>query len=73
MPILNDFDTREEHAAKLGVSPRTLDRWRSEPDGLPYTLGGKVPLFKDEWTRIWLEQRRRQRNPRRSRNGRGGK
>ena len=70
MPIFDEFDEREEHAAKFNVTPRTIDRWRSEPDRLPCTFAGRTPLFKDEWTKAWLEARKRQRNPAPRRRGR---
>jgi hypothetical protein len=57
------FETKAEHAAWLRRTERTLDNWRNQPDGLPYTTKGRTPLFNREWTLEWLKSRRRQNNP----------
>jgi hypothetical protein len=59
---LGDLETKAAHAAWLGKSERTLDDWRNQPDGLPFTTAGKTPLFCREWTLEWLRNRRRQNN-----------
>jgi hypothetical protein len=61
--MLEGFDTLAEHAEKLDKSTRTLQRWISQPDGLPHTRRGRELLFKEEWTRDWLERGKVQRNP----------
>jgi hypothetical protein len=60
---LGNFESKAAHAAWLGRSERTIDNWRNQPDGLPYTKGGREPLFCREWTLEWLKSRRRQNNP----------
>jgi len=71
--MLEGFDTLEAHAAKLGKSKRTLQRWITRPDGLPHTRGGRELLFKEEWTRDWLERGKVQRNPTTPQRGRRGR
>jgi hypothetical protein len=61
--MLEGFETIDEHAATCRRSRRTLERWVTEPDGLPHTRLGRQLLFKVEWTTAWLESRRQQRNP----------
>jgi hypothetical protein len=68
--MLEDFDTLEQHAARLGKSKRTLQRWINMPDGLPYCRRGRELLFRIEWTRAWFEQGMVQRNPQRRGRGR---
>jgi hypothetical protein len=60
---LGHFESKAAHAAWLDRTERTLDNWRNEPNGLPYTCAGRAPLFCREWTLAWLESRRRQKNP----------
>ena len=46
-------------------APRTLAKWRAQPDGLPFTkIGGKV-LYHIPTVRDWLMQRMTRPNPRR--------
>jgi hypothetical protein len=79
MPDLSEFETKAAHAAWLGgvlgktPTERTIDNWRDQPDGLPFTTAGRTPLFCREWTIEWLERRRRQNNPADQRNKRGGR
>ena len=59
-PTANDdaswpFEEKSAHAEWLGTSERTLDSWRNKPDGLPFVLMGRKPLFKRAWTLEWLE------------------
>jgi hypothetical protein len=63
------FETKEAHANWLDTTPRSIDNWRNQPDGLPYTTKGRTPLFCREWTLVWLESRRRQNNPELKRRG----
>lgn len=67
MPDNLPFETKEEHARWLNTTPRTIDNWRNEPDGLPYTKAGQRPLFCRAWTLEWLTSRRRQNNPKQHR------
>jgi len=63
------FETKAEHAAWLNTSERSLDNWRNQPNGLPYTLKGRTPLFHRPWTVEWIASRKRQNNPSRGRSG----
>jgi hypothetical protein len=58
--LLEPFETEEQHAERFDCAPRTIRRWRSLPDGLPYTKAGRVVLLHPEWTAEWLTRRRRQ-------------
>lgn len=65
MSILADYLTRDELAAELNCCPRTVDRLRMRPDGIPYTqLGGKI-LFRRESVAAWIAAQERRPNPRR--------
>jgi hypothetical protein len=58
------FETAAEHARRFNVTIRTLDNWRNQPaGGLPYTTAGRKILFNVNWTKEWLESRRRVNNP----------
>ena len=60
---IGQFESKAAHAAWLETTERSIDNWRNQPDGLPYTTKGRTPLFCREWTLAWLELRRRQNNP----------
>jgi len=63
--ILSDYLTREQLAAELNITPRTLARWQSQPDAIPHVqVGGRI-LFKIASVRAWLESRERHPNKRR--------
>jgi hypothetical protein len=69
MSLLQDFLTREQAAAELHVTPRTLSRWQAKPDGLPYVeMGGRI-LYRRQSILAWIESCERRPNARRS----GGK
>jgi len=68
--VLDEFEDIQAHAARFQKDPRTLRRWMAEPDGLPHTYAGRMPLFKVSWTREWLGSKRRQNNPMPQRRGR---
>jgi hypothetical protein len=70
MPILEDYLTKAEQAKALNVSEKTIDRYTKQPDGMPYTMAGRVKLFRHDWTRDWLASRKRQDNPTAPRRGR---
>jgi hypothetical protein len=57
------FESKADHAAWLGVTERSIDRWCDEPDGLTHTRVGRWKIFKREWTLAWLEARKTARNP----------
>jgi hypothetical protein len=71
MRLIDEFQSKAEHAAELGVCSRTLDIWLGDPvDPIPSWKVGQRRLFKKEATREWLERRQVQRNPEPKRRGR---
>lgn len=63
--LLDGYLTRDELAQQLGVTTRTIARWMSLPDGLPFTrIGGRL-LFRTTSVRAWIEAHERRPNPRR--------
>ena len=53
-----------EFATSLKKTYRTIHRWMSEPDGLPYLKLGRDRYIHIETARQWLFRRRtRRRNP----------
>ena len=70
MTLLQDYLTREQAAAELHVTPRTLSRWQAQPNGLPYVeMGGRV-LYRRQSILAWIESCERRPNPRQTRGGR---
>jgi hypothetical protein len=64
--LLEEYAPRVAIAKSLKVSPRTIDRYVNQPDGLPVTeVGGKL-YFHIPTVRKWIASRTRQRNPRRA-------
>jgi hypothetical protein len=61
------YDTEEEVAAELGVTPRTLKRWRFQRVGPPVTYAGRKPIYSQESKRRWLKSRELQMPPRTAR------
>lgn len=59
MPILNEYDTEAELAAKLQKTRRCLQKWRQLRIGPPWTQLGKQVIYRraavDGWLRS-LEQ-----------------
>ena len=55
----DDYLTEEEQAAELGVSTRTLARWRAMRAGPAFTTIGKKIRYRRAWTAGWLERRAR--------------
>ncbi len=53
-PILSEFLTREELAAELRRSPRTLDRWEVLGIGPPRTHVGRKILYRRASLQKWL-------------------
>jgi excisionase family DNA binding protein len=52
--------TQDEAAEYLRVSPRTLQRWRTEAGmGPPWHRAGRRVLYKQRDLDAWLEQQRR--------------
>lgn len=63
--ILREYLTRDQLAAELHITPRTLARWQSQPDAIPHVqMGGRI-LFRIDSVRAWLESRERHPNKRR--------
>jgi hypothetical protein len=59
--VLDGYVTRENLAAQLGKSMRTIDRWEQHRAGPPRVLVGKTIFYRVESVRDWLlscEQRR---------------
>ena len=63
---LAGYLTKTALSKEFGVSERTIDRWRSQPDGLPYTSAGATVLFNIVSVRKWLDKRERHPNRRRT-------
>jgi hypothetical protein len=53
-PILEEFLTREELAAELRRSPRTLDRWKVLGVGPPRTPVGREIFYRRASVQAWL-------------------
>ena len=53
--ILDGFITREQLAAELGKSPRTIDRWEVRRIGPPRVIVGRTVLYRVESVRSWLQ------------------
>ena len=54
--VLEGFITKEELAAQLGRSTRTIDRWHSRRIGPPRVTIGNLVLFEREGVMQWLKQ-----------------
>jgi hypothetical protein len=63
--LFDDYQTRAEIAAEFGVSERTIIRWQTLPDGLPFTEIGHQKLYHKPTTLAWLKRREKHPNPRR--------
>ena len=63
---LRGYLTKTALAKEFRVSERTLDRWRNQPDGIPYTTAGSLVLFNIVSVRRWLAKRERHPNRRRA-------
>jgi hypothetical protein len=64
--ILDGFAFEADFARDNRVSRRTVANYRSEPNGLPFTVfGGKIWIPIEE-ARAWLKARVRRPNPRRA-------
>jgi hypothetical protein len=63
--LLTDFADLEPFAAEVKRDPRTVRRWMSQPNGLPYTRLGNRILIHIPTAREWMLARMRKPNPRR--------
>ena len=55
--LLDDYLTRTELAAELGVCERTVIRWCDLGDGPPMVKIGRKPLFHRPAVKTWLASR----------------
>jgi hypothetical protein len=63
--FLDEYLPEAVFAEKLNVVPRTIKRYRSLPDGLPYVMiGGRIYIRKESG-REWLLSREKRPNQRR--------
>jgi excisionase family DNA binding protein len=58
-PLLADFMTQEEAAAELGIHVKTLQRWRVDNQGPPYTKLGRRILYQRSAVKQWIHTRER--------------
>ena len=65
--ILADYIRRDEFAREHNISLRTVDRYRSEKNGLPSLMFGGFVYIHRPGAAQWLERRLRRANPRQSR------
>lgn len=63
--VLEGYVDKLALSEALDVVPRTIDRWRNQPDGIPYTTAGSRVLFRVQSVRDWLASREKRPNPRR--------
>ncbi len=57
-PLLADFMTADEAAGALGVHVKTLQTWRRDKQGPPYTKLGRRVLYQRSVVAQWLRARR---------------
>jgi hypothetical protein len=61
--VLEGFLTQDDFAASVGAHPRTIQRYRDRPDGLPSVeFLGKIWIPVED-ARAWLMRRIRRPNP----------
>lgn len=63
--IFDDCVELDDFARDVKRHPRTVKRWTTEPDGLPFTRLGKTTWIHIPTAREWLLGRMQQANPRR--------
>jgi hypothetical protein len=63
--LLADYLDLEPFAAEVDRDPRTVRRWMSEPDGLPFTKIGNRILVHIPTAKKWILGRMRHPAPRR--------
>jgi hypothetical protein len=49
------FLNEEQQAEELGVTVRTIRRWRKDGTGPAFTRNGQQVLYRADWTQQWLE------------------
>jgi hypothetical protein len=67
--ILDGYLNEQQFAINADVSTRTVQRYRHQPDGLPYVMWGGKVLIPIEESRDWLKSRIKRPNSRRRRAG----
>ena len=63
--ILDGYVPEEDFAAAHDVNPRTVARYRNQPDGLPYVKWGGRVFIDVNGARKWLAKKTIRRNQRR--------
>lgn len=64
--ILDEYAPKAQFAEDNNICERTVDRYRNEPNGLPFAeFGGRIYIHVPG-AREWLARRTKQLNPRRS-------
>ncbi|MHC2298225.1 helix-turn-helix domain-containing protein [Rhizobium mongolense] len=61
--ILSEFVSREDLATLLKISPRTIARYSTLPNGLPSLMIGGRAMYRLSSVQKWLESREKQPNP----------
>jgi hypothetical protein len=61
----DDWSEAASLAAEVKRHPRTVNRWMSEPDGLPYVRLGNRRIIHRQTFHEWLIGRMKRPNPRR--------
>jgi hypothetical protein len=61
--VLEGFELEEDFATSANVHPRTVKRYRDQPDGLPYLIWGGKIYIPTAAARQWLLKRVRHPNP----------
>jgi hypothetical protein len=68
--LLADFVDSHQLAKELDRCERTIRNWMNEPDGMPYSMLGRLRIVHIPTARQWLLKKMRPRNPDRRRRGR---
>jgi hypothetical protein len=61
--ILEGYASEEDFAAANHINPRTIARYRNQPDGLPHVKWAGRIYIDVAGARVWLEKRTIRRNP----------
>jgi hypothetical protein len=64
--LLDGYVDEPEASRQLKKHPRTLKRYRDQPNGLPHVKIGNRVLYRVEAVRGWLLARERRPNPQRA-------
>jgi hypothetical protein len=63
--LAGDYALEDDWAAQNGISKRSVERYRAQPDGLPFVeFGGRIHIPIPE-SREWLRSRIKRPNQRR--------